>query len=180
MKLQHCVSAALLAVLTSASAMAAPMIQFANDTGSSVTLQIVTDAVGSVGAELAVEVQTSPGLMLTGATPNLTDFFPNPGDNPFIPGSPIGGDTTGLFVDTNAGQVFAAYGSTAILQVGTFDFLTLDYTGSGSLDATGVVAQLGVLGDVLFATADVGIPEPTTGFLALIGLAGVAVRRRVA
>ncbi len=182
MKLQHLVSAAIFAALSFTAANAAPMIQFGNDTGSSVDLQIVTDANGSIAAELAVEIVARPGLTLTNVTPNLTEFRPNPGDNPFIAGSPIGGDTTGLFTNFAEGQVFASYGSNTTPQAtpaGTYTFLTLDYEGAGSLAATGLVAQLGVIVEPLSARIDL-VPEPTSALLAMLGLAGFAMRRRCA
>lgn len=182
MKMNHVILAAMLAAFTTLPAVAAPMIQFVDNLDNSVTLQVVTDASGSLGAELGVAVEAS-GLTLTNATVNTALFDDaNPGDNPFINGldNPIGGDTTGLYVDFSQGQVFGAFGS-QVVGIGTFDFLTLEFEGMGTLNASGVVAQQGLLGDVLEASIAVAeIPEPTTGMLALLGLAGCVIRRRVA
>ncbi|QDT69979.1 hypothetical protein MalM25_29230 [Planctomycetes bacterium MalM25] len=178
MKIHHLLSTAMLAVLSAVPVCAAPMIQFVDNLDSSVTLQVVTDANGSLGAELAVVVSSSPGLQLTGVTVDTGNFdTANPGDNPFIPGSPVGGDTNGLWTDLPNGAVFAAYGS-GNLGIGAFDFLTLQYQGTGTLEAFGLVAQQGQLNDGLSASIDLVIPEPTTAVLALIGLVGIAGRRR--
>lgn len=169
--------AALACMAAAATSSAAPSLQFANDTGSSVTLQVITDAVGALGAEVAVEIVASPTLELTGATIN-TLFWDeaNPGDNPFIPGSPVGGDSNGLWTNFSLGQVFAAFGS-AGQTVGTHDFITLDYTGSGDLDAFGYVAQLGVLGDLQTASVSVGVPEPASLALCLLPVVAFGGRR---
>jgi hypothetical protein len=167
-----------LCLFTSAPLIAAPSLQFVDHFDGSVTLQIVSDDVGSLGAELAVSLEASPGLSITNAIVNTAVFdTANPGDNPFIPGLPVGGDTTGLFTDFGAGQVFAAFGS-GIVGTGNFDYLTLEYEGSGTLNTFGVVAQRGVVHDVS-AMIDVNsVPEPTGATLVAIGVAIFAFFRR--
>lgn len=177
MKLQHLFPAALMAALFAAPVGAAPMIQFVDNLDSSVTLQVVTDANGSLGAEVAVEVITD-GLEITNVTVDTGNFdTPNPGDNPFIPGVMIGGDSTGLWTDLPNGQVFASYGS-GNLGIGAFDFLTLHYQGVGTLEAFGTVAQQALNNNV--SASFEAIPEPNTAVLAVLGLAGCATRRRFA
>lgn len=178
---------AAMAVACASPLCAAPVLQFVDNFDNTATLQVVTDATGSLGAEIAVEIVTGPGLQITGASVNTAVWdFANPGDNPYIPGLKIGGDSTGLWTDLANNRLFASFGS-GVVGVGTFDFLTLDYSGYGSLEASGWVAQLGQLGGFLQAgfgtlnsrgTYALGIPEPTTA--ALVGLALTAAfgRRR--
>lgn len=166
---------------------AAPVLQFVDNFDNTATLQVVTDATGSLGAEIAVEIVTGPGLQITGATVNTAVWdTPNPGDNPYIPGVKIGGDSMGLWTDLANDRLFASFGS-GIVGVGTFDFLTLDYSGFGSLEASGYVAQLGQLGGFLQAgygtsnssgTFALGVPEPTTAALVGLALVGAPARRR--
>lgn len=177
MKWSILLCAAMAAVACVSPVMAAPSIQFVDNLDSTVTLQIVTTGNGSIGAELAVEVAASPGLLINSAVINSSVFdTANPGDNPFIPGSPVGGDSTGLWTNLPLGRVFASYGS-GIVNAGTYDFLTLGYSGSGTLQASGKVASQGGLTSGLTASIDV-VPEPTTA--ALVGLATLAAfaRRR--
>ncbi|TWT66857.1 hypothetical protein Pla123a_45550 [Posidoniimonas polymericola] len=173
--------AALVCVAAAATSSATPTLQFANDTGSSVTLQVVTDDSSSIGAEVAIEINAGPTLELTGATVNTAFWdYANPGDNPFIPGAPVGGDSFGLWTDFALGQVFAAFGS-GFNPMGVHDFITIDYTGSGSLMAEGFLAQNGVLGAIQTANVDlVGVPEPAAlalGLLPFVALAGRRNRR---
>lgn len=179
MKATRFLSAAILAVLIAGAAQAAPMIQFVDNMDGSVSLQVVTDVTGSLGAELAVAVQSSPGLQITGATINTALFDDaNPGDSPFIPGVMIGGDVTGLDLDLVNNRFFAAYGS-GDLGIGAFEFANVTYEGMGTIEAFGLVAQGGALNDGLTASIDV-IPEPTSALMTLAGIAAMAARRRVA
>lgn len=178
MKLPDIALAACMAALTAASAHAAPMIEFVDNLDGSVSLQVVTDASGSLGAELAVAVESSPGLQITGATINTALFDDaNPGDSPFIPGVMIGGDVTGLDLDLANNRFFAAYGA-GDLGIGSFEFASITYEGVGTINAFGLVAQAGALNDGLTASIDV-IPEPTTVLLGALGLIGFAARPRV-
>lgn len=177
MKWNILLCAAVAAVACVSPVMAAPSIKFVNNLNNTVTLQVVTTANGSLGAELAVQVNTSPGLLITSAVINSAVFdTPNPGDNPFIPGSPVGGDTTGLWTNFPQGKVFASYGS-GVVAPGTYNFLTLGVSGYGQLSASGLVAAQGQLNSGLSASITL-IPEPTTA--ALVGLATLAAfgRRR--
>jgi hypothetical protein len=170
------VAAALTAAITT-PVLAAPLIQLVDNLDSTVTLQIVTTATGSLGVETAVTLEMPPTLNLVGATVNTSIFdTPDPGDNPFIAGSPVGGDSSGLWLDLLNDRLFASYGSVVVM-AGAYDFLTIAYSGYGSINASGVVGLQGVLTDVS-SNITVGVPEPTTA--ALVGLAAIATitRRR--
>lgn len=148
----------------SAPALAVPSISLVDNGSGNATLNVTTDAAGSLAAEIGITL--GAGLTLVDATVNTTLFDDaNPGDNPYINGldNPAGGDTTGLFTDVGAGQIFAAYGS-GDLGIGTFELLSFNYTGSDSADASGVVAQLGLVNDVLMDTAVLG--DAGSGLLA--------------
>lgn len=175
MKLQHLFPAAIVAALFAAPACAAPMLQFVDNLDSSVTLQVVTDAGGSLAAETAVEVVAGPGLDLTSvviADSGVWDTS-NPGSNPFT-----NSVTFGIYEDFANDRLFVSYGS-GVVSPGTYDFLTIGYSGTGTLEASGLIAQQGVNNQV-GARIDLVIPEPTTAVLAAIGLAGFAGRRRLA
>ncbi|QDT67330.1 hypothetical protein MalM25_02270 [Planctomycetes bacterium MalM25] len=141
--------------LTAAPAIAAPSLAIVTDNTGGVVVQITTDAPGALAAEIAFETF---GVPIEEAIVN-TDLFddPNPGDNPYLDGSPVGGDTTGLWIDHEAGRVFASFGSED-LGVGTFDFLSLDLDMGGicgdvsaDVGVSGLVAQTGVVGEMLTA-----------------------------
>lgn len=137
---------AAVAAMTAPAVAQTPTIALVDNGGGNASLNITTSVAGAVGAE--IQVVLDGGLTLGTVTENLTDFIANPGDNPFIAGSPVGGDTTGLYTDGN--NIFAAFGSTATnAPAGTYELFNFDFTGSGLGDASGVVAQLGDLGEVL-------------------------------
>lgn len=141
--------------LPAAQAIAVPSISLSDNGTDTITLSVTLDAAGSIGAEIALE---ATDLTLTGATIADAVAFDeaNPGDNPFIAGSPTGGDAVGLDVSGLAsGQIFASFGGPGTA-AGTYDFLDITYTGAGSLVAEGIVAQLGVLGDPLMADITIG------------------------
>lgn len=140
------------------TAAAVPSIGIVDNLDGTGSIEITTTVDGALGAELTLELT---GATLTGATPNTALFDDaNPGDNPFIAGSPIGGDTTGLGLDLANNRLFASYGS-GPLGIGTFTFLDFTYTGTGTGDAGGVVAQGGLLGADLSASSPLGnVVEP--------------------
>ena len=138
-------------------ATAAPSIHLVDNGGGSASLNIATTAPGSLAAELVVQV--SRGLELIDVQVNTALFDdPNPGYNPFIEGTPIGGNTTGLYVDLEQGVLFAAFGSPD-LGIGVFEFLTFEYTGVGCAAASGTVAQGGTLTTGLSTDAGCGPPS---------------------
>ncbi|QDT67329.1 hypothetical protein MalM25_02260 [Planctomycetes bacterium MalM25] len=142
----------LLTALLATPLLAAPSVSLV-DNGGSATLNLVTDAPGALAAEIALEL--GPGLTLVEATVNETLFDdPNPGDNPYLPGSPEGGDTTGLWIDTEQNTLFASFGS-GDLGVGAFEFLTFEYAGEGDASAVGVVAQKGMTHNVLLGDSTI-------------------------
>lgn len=173
MKVTHSCLAAALAVACAAPLSAAPMIQFVDNMDSTVTLQIVADAAGSTASELAFAVEVGDGLSIDSAMIVDSVFdTANPGDNPFT-----GTVTNGLYTDFPANEVFVSYGSD-VLSPGTYDFLKLGVTGFGTLNASGIVAQLGVTGPTLTASITL-VPEPTSAVLVALCAAGFAGRRRV-
>lgn len=145
-------------------ALAAPSISIVDNLDGTGSVEVTIDAAGSLGAEIALAFTDAT---LVDATINSAIFDEaNPGDSPFIPGTLVGGDASGLNVDAGAGEVFAAFGG-ADPGLGTFTFLDFTYTGSGTAQATGYVAQGGDLGDFLDTGAvdigdDIG-PEPLAG-----------------
>ncbi|MEO0530139.1 MAG: dockerin type I domain-containing protein [Planctomycetota bacterium] len=143
------------AVAITMPAAALPTIEIVDNENGTAALNVIVDGAGSLGAELTLELT---GATLTGATINDTLFdTPNPGDNPFIPGSPIGGDTTGLGLDLANNRLFAAFGA-GDPGIGTFEFLTFTFDGSGTATAMGLVAQANQLNDGL-AAVDIDITQ---------------------
>lgn len=123
-------------------AAALPTIEIINNADGTAALNVVIDDVGSLGAELALELT---GATLTGATINSSLFdTENPGDSPFIAGSVDGGDAMGLELDLANNRLFASFGA-GDPGLGTYEFLTFDFTGSGTATAFGLVAQNGTL-----------------------------------
>lgn len=131
------------------SATAAPSIGIVDNGDGTGVVQITTDAAGALGVELALEIA---GATLTSVTLADSVFFDtaNPGDSPFIAGSVVGGDTMGLDdVDLVAGTAFAAFGSQPAAASTTYDFLNFSFTGTGTAQAYGLVAQGASLNDGL-------------------------------
>ena len=121
-------------------ALAAPSLSLVDNGGGSATLQVVLDVDGSVATEITVEAVS--GLSLDAASvlnfgPSDTWEVENPGNNPYT-----GGVTNGLSLDLANDRLFASYGSGALV-AGTYDLLDLTYSGTGDLNAAGLVAQLG-------------------------------------
>lgn len=228
-----------------APALALPSISVVKTGATTGRIDIITTAAGSIGAEVSLVLS---GATLTGATINSAVFdTANPGDNPFIAGSPVGGDTTGLGLDLANNRLFASFGSGS-QAAGTYKLLDFTYgtPGAGSTaTGDGFVASVGVLTNVAASVANlpnapslpgdtngdgvvnltdlnnvknnfgspsppavgdtdgdgdidltdlnavknnfgatapasaVSVPEPASAIVALIGLAGLAARRRV-
>lgn len=228
-----------------APALALPSISVVKTGATTGRIDIVTTATGSIGAEVSLVLA---GATLSGATINSAIFdTANPGDNPFIAGSPVGGDTTGLGLDLANNRLFASFGSGSQV-AGTYKLLDFTYgtPGAGSTaTGDGFVASVGVLTNVAASVAAlpnapslpgdtngdgvvnlvdlnnvknnfgspsppavgdtdgdgdidltdlnavknnfgavapasaVSVPEPASAIVALIGLAGLAARRRV-
>lgn len=144
-----------------APAMALPSISVVDNGGGVGSINITTTAAGSIAAEIALELS---GATLTGATVNSGIFdTANPGDSPYIAGSPVGGDATGLVLGLPQNRLFAAFGS-ASQPVGTYKLLDFTYTGSGSAAASGLAASIGVVTPNLSASATIGTVVPTPIF----------------
>jgi hypothetical protein len=141
-----------------APALAVPSISVVKTSPTTGRIDVITTAAGSIGAEINLILA---GATLTGATINSAIFdTANPGDNPFIPGSPVGGDTTGLSAIVSGTSIFASYGSGS-QPAGTYKLL--DFTFSGAVNGAtatgdGFVGSVGALTNV---PADVEIIGPT-------------------
>lgn len=139
---------ALVAFAAPTLAFAVPSISVVDNGNGSATVQVVTDAPGSLAVELAIELTDQrclPGESGLGETVTVNSALfndPNPGDNPFLPGSPRGGDTTGLWVDRENSRLFAAFGA-GDHGIGSFDLLSFDYFNDPEYYASGIVAQAG-------------------------------------
>lgn len=124
-----------------APAMALPSISVVDNGGGVGSINITTTATGSIGAEVALQLS---GATLTGATVNSAIFdTANPGDSPFIPGSPVGGDANGLVLGLAQNRLFASFGSGS-QPAGTYKLLDFNFTGTGTATATGLAASIGV------------------------------------
>lgn len=157
MKHRHWLAAAALAAFSQV-AVAAPSISVVDNSDGTGSLNITTDAPGALAAELALEL--TGGVTLVDAVINSAIFDQaNPGDSPFVPGSPVQGDAHGLELDLVNNRLFAAFGAEDP-GVGTFEFLTFSYTGSGGVQATGYVAQNGELGSFLDTGGPISPPLP--------------------
>jgi MYXO-CTERM domain-containing protein len=143
-----------------APALALPTISVVDNGSGTGQINIITTAAGSIGAEISLVLS---GATLGGATINSSIFdTANPGDNPFIAGSPVGGDTTGLSAVSGGTSIFASYGS-GNQPAGTYKLLDFTYTGTGTATADGFVASVGVLTNVAAAVADIGEPDGPLG-----------------
>lgn len=168
--------AALVVASTPLLSLAQPSLAIVNNNDGSVTVQVVTDDSGSIATEITA---VDGGFLGTGditftgafiADPATFDTS-NPGMNPIT-----GGITEGLYLDALAtNEIFASFG-TGILGVGTFDFLTITYEGTGMIDAFGIIAQQGVNHDA-FASITI-VPEPAAASLVALACAGPFLRRR--
>jgi hypothetical protein len=120
-------------------ALAAPTISVVDNGGGSGSIFInkTATSVTSIGAEIALELS---GATLGGATINSAIFdTANPGDSPYIAGSPVGGDATGLVLGLANNRLFASFGS-SVQGAGNYKLLDFTYTGSGTATAFGLVA----------------------------------------
>lgn len=99
---------------------------------------------GSIAAEISLEYM---GLSLSSLSINSSLFdTANPGDSPYLPGSPEGGDSVGMAFEPELMRAFAPYGSSVIDEPGTYTFLTFGYELTSPvyiLSASGLVAQQG-------------------------------------
>jgi len=97
----------------------------------------------------------------------------------------IGGDSTGVWqnpLDPN--EIFVSYGSGVLTAAGPTSLLNIPFTGFGTIEAEGLVAQAvpGVPPSAVFdgLTASLTVvPEPAGVLLAMAGAALVGFRRKL-
>ncbi len=156
-------------------AIAAPTIGFVDNLDGTVTLQVTPSGTGPIATELAAAVSGLGGLDITAvALVDAATFdIALPGNNPFT-----GGVTNGLQVDLVNDTIFASFGSIVLSSASPLDFLLISYTGVGTIDAFGLVAEGGQNFTGLAASIAVGIPEPGTLLLAGLALLSGIGRRR--
>lgn len=159
--------------LIASPAAAAPDIDLIDNMDGSVMLRVLPSGTGSIATELAVTIGGT-GITITDVVVADVVVFDtaNPGNNPFT-----SSETTGLY--HNGNDVFASYGSMILSSATPVNFLQISYTGSGTIDAFGLVAEGALNFTGLTASIDViTVPEPATVLLAGLALLGVASRRR--
>ncbi len=128
---------------------ALPSINLVDMGANSGRLDIIVTGSGSIAAEIALV--GGGAYALTNVAVNSAIFdTANPGDSPFIAGSPEGGDSVGLTFEPSLGRAFAAFGSGVIAEPGTYTLLTFEYSinppwpiGFSGISASGLVAQAG-------------------------------------
>ncbi len=158
------------AVCLSTVAYATPSVAFVDNLDGSITLQLTPTGGGSVATETAVSVSVPNTINITGVSigdPSVFDTS-NPGNNPFT-----GTVTFGLWQSGN--DVFASYGSVVLGSSTPVDFLDISYTGSGTFEATALIAEFGAIVPLQFASITVGggeIPEPASALM--LGIGGLA------
>ena len=144
---------------------ALPSINVIKMSATTGRLDVITSDPGVLGAEVSLVLV---GMKFTGVTINSAIFgAEKSGDNPFLPGSPEGGDTTGLWLNDNRDRLFASYESQQV-QPGTYQLLQFEYESLSSsicgryVSADGFISVNGVTTNVPFSGG--GIPcEPPTG-----------------
>jgi hypothetical protein len=103
---------------------ALPSISVVRTSSSTGRLDVITSDPGVLGAEISIVLV---GMKFTGVTINSAIFgAEKPGDNPFLPGSPEGGDTTGLWLRDDQQSLFASYQSQQV-GPGTYPLLQFEY-----------------------------------------------------
>jgi hypothetical protein len=147
----------------SAPALALPSISVVKTSATTGRIDVITTAAGSIGAEVSLVLA---GATLNSAVVNSAIFdTANPGDNPFIAGSPVGGDTTGMSAVTGGTSIFASFGS-GNQPAGTYKLLDFTFSGaSPTATATGdgFVASVGVLTNVPADVEVIGMPAGIFG-----------------
>lgn len=143
-----------------APALALPTIAVVKTGATTGRIDIITTATGSIGAEVSLVLA---GATLSGATINSAIFdTANPGDNPFIAGSPVGGDTTGLSAVSGGTSIFASFGSASQV-AGTYKLLDFTFSGAtagATATGDGFVASIGVLTNVAADVEPIGPSGP--------------------
>jgi hypothetical protein len=131
---------------------ALPSISVVSHSMTTGALRVTTTETGVLGAEVSIVLT---GMKFTGVTINSAIFgLEMPGDNPFLPGSPEDGDTTGLWLSDDQQVLFASYESQQV-KGGTYQLLQFEYETfspsmctSASLTADGFISVNGVTTNV--------------------------------
>lgn len=173
-------AATFVASFASADTYVEPALNFVDNLNGSVTLQVVTTpSNGSVGTEISAvdgSITGTGSLVFTNAfiTDPSTFVHANPGHNPIT-----GTITDGLYLDSlNQNKIFVSFGGSHPSK-GALDFLTIEYTGVGTINAFGLVAQRGQIHYPAMVSIDV-VPEPCG--LLLMGvtcMCAMALRHRL-
>jgi hypothetical protein len=131
---------------------ALPSISVVRNSMTTGALRVTTTETGVLGAEVSIVLT---GMKFTDVTINSAIFgLEKPGDNPFLPGSPEGGDTTGLWLRDDQQALFASYESQQV-ERGTYQLLQFEYETlspsmcvSASVTADGFISVNGVTTNV--------------------------------
>jgi hypothetical protein len=104
---------------------ALPSINLVKTSSSTGRLDVITSDPGVLGAEISIRL--SNNARFTSVTINSAIFSAEkPGDNPFLQGSPEGGDTTGLWLSDNRYLLFASYESQHV-ETGAYQLLQFEF-----------------------------------------------------
>lgn len=123
-----CVAA--LSAIIAAPALAAPSLSFIDNEDGTVTLQVTPTGTGSIATEVFVSADFD---LTTAVMDNSAVFdYENTGNNPIT--STI---TTGLQNDLGNDQLFASHGSIVFNSSAAVNYLTIGYTGVGTISASG-------------------------------------------
>lgn len=142
--------AALIAI-TATPALAVPSLSFVDNLDGTVTLQITPSGTGSIATEIAV---TADFDLTTAVVEDAVTFdTDNPGNNP-----QTATVTNGLVNDLANDQLFASHGSIVLNSATAVSYLTIGYTGSGTISAAGLVAEgaanfTGLTANIMIAAA---------------------------
>jgi hypothetical protein len=129
---------------------ALPSINVVKTSSSTGRLDVITTDPGVLGAEISIVLGQ---LKFTSVTINSAIFgVEKPGDNPFLPGFPEGGDTTGLWLRDDQQALFASFESLEV-QPGVYPLLQFEYETllspmCGYMSADGFVSVNGVTTNV--------------------------------
>ena len=143
-----CVAA--LSAIFAAPALAVPSLSFIDNANGTVTLQVTPTGTGSIATEILVssaDVDITSAILADAVTFDTT----NPGNNPYTASV-----TTGLDLDLPGDQLFGSHGSIVLASSSAVSYLTIGYTGAGTISALGLVAEGGTNTPGLTASIPVG------------------------
>jgi hypothetical protein len=142
---------------------ALPSINLVKTSSSTGRLDVITSNPGVLGVELSIVFGQ---LKFTSVTINSAIFgVEKPGDNPFLQGSPEGGDTIGLWLRDDQQALFASFESLQV-QPGVYQLLQFEYEAvlspmCGYVSADGFVSVNGVTTNVPSSGGGVVCETPT-------------------